>query len=168
MYDESQPEPLTEQDSPNHTKFFTSDAETRRLDGSESHESWYSRLALYNDGVTTGQQSNRELRHQQDDLAVYDAVVGSLECTPHQKRRGRHLFDELSLREFVSPNGIDVALVALCVAAHVVREDGRVYHPSRGADCNDKLFRAFIDDHEYDDRHIHKCYAKVGDRLEVK
>ncbi|WP_330630692.1 hypothetical protein [Halocatena halophila] len=165
MFDESEGEPITDMDSPNQTSFKASDVSGRRLDGSELNTDFYKRLASYNIDQRTGQGSNEPVRYRQDNLAIYDAVSSSLELTDYQKRRGRQLFDEMPLEDWVNQI-IDVPLVAFCVAAHAVREDGRMYHPSRSAKNNDELFSDFADDCGYRARSIRKCYGKVDHQLD--
>ncbi|SEL19424.1 hypothetical protein [Haloferax larsenii] len=171
-YDEREAEPLTEPDTPNATKFYGYDEsadydQTHRLDGTEKFSDYYSRLAAYNSGIWNGKWADNSLRREQDNLALFDAIASQLELTDYQHRRGRQLFAELDLAELSSPNGIDAALCAVCVAAVVAREDGRMYHPSRPEDANDGLFSALLDDLGYSTRLIHKCYGKVLNRVNL-
>lgn len=128
MFDESSPEPSTQPDTENHTKFHPDDADfpaRRRLDGTETFEGFYRRLAGYNSGVRNGKWGDESMLWRQENLAIYDSIASQLDLTRYQKLRGRNAFDNLSLQELSSPGGIDTALVAVCVAAVVVREDGR-------------------------------------------
>jgi len=170
MYDESSPEPTTQPDTENHTQFYAADGEyhtRRRMDGSETFENYYRRLASLNTGVRNGKWADESKLRRQEKLAIYDAIAGQLELTPYQKRRGRLLFDRLSVSELSSPGGIDTPLVAVCVAAVVVREDGRMFHPSRSEKRNDGLFTALLDDIGYTARTVQKCYEKVLHRVDL-
>lgn len=172
MFDESESEPLTEPDTPNHTKFYGSDAAasytgTRRLDGTETYTEYYRRLACLNAGIYTGKWADKEQLRRADNLAVFDSIASQLELTHHQKTIGRTAFDGLNLRDLSSPDGIDATLVAILVAAVVCREDGRFYHPSRGNETNDSLFVELIDDLGYRAGTVHSCYAKVLNRVHL-
>ena len=165
-YDEDHAEPLTEPDTENATKFYGFDASanydsTHRLDGTGKIADHYSRLAAYNTGVRNGKWGDNELLRQQDNLALFDAIASQLELTRYQHERGRLAFADLDLSKLSSPNGIDATLCAIMVAAVVVRKDGRMYHPNRFRKNNDELFLALLDEFDYSDRIISKCYGKV-------
>jgi hypothetical protein len=170
-YDESQPEPSIEPDTPNHTHFYGSDSSagydgTRRKDGFETFESHYSRLALLNTGIFNGKWATDEsARWKQEALAIFDAIAGNLELSPFQKELGRESFGTLDLRELSSPNGIDAVLCAIMTSAIVCREDGRFYHPNRDDNTNDPLFTALIEDLGYRDRVVRSCYEKILNRV---
>jgi hypothetical protein len=171
-YDEDQAEPITEPDTLNATKFFGFDVSanydtTHRLDGSERLSNFYSRLSAYNTGVWNREWGDNELLRQQDNHSLFDAIASQLELTKYQHRKGRKAFADLDLAELSSPNGIDGALCAVMVAAVIVREDGRMYHPCRDANVNDGLFLALLDDLGYSDRLVHKCYGKVLNRVDL-
>lgn len=168
-YDESLSEPLTEPDTPNATKFDSRDGnyETHmRLDGFESLDNYYRRLSTLNT-IWTGTWVDKASLREQDNLAIFDAIAGYLELTPYQKSRARTAFSELNLSELSSPGGIDTPLVAAMTAAVVVREDGRIYHPSRDPKRNDEPLTAFLSEQGYRERVIHSCYAKVKDRVDL-
>jgi hypothetical protein len=170
-WDESKPEPLTSPDSDNASEFYGFDHlasfETeRRLDGSETFEDHYARLSEYNRGFRTGRtRMDTATLRRQDNLALFDALSCQLELTPHQKRRGRLLFDTLPLSAWSSPGGIDAALVALMVAAVVAREDGRIYHPNRLDENNDAEFVRLIRELGYSKKAVRSAYAKVSEAL---
>ncbi|QSG06354.1 hypothetical protein [Halapricum desulfuricans] len=169
-YDESQPEPSTEPDTPNHTKFYGADSSAnydgfRRHDDTESFTEYYSRLAILNSGIWTGHWSDKKALRRADNLAIFDGIASSLELSPHQKIIGRDQFDTLNLRDLSSPNGIDATLVAIMVAAIACRPDGRIYHPSRGAETNDTLFVELIDELGYRPGVVYSCYEKVLNRV---
>lgn len=169
-YDEREPEPATAPDTENKTKFFGSDSAagysgSRRLDGIESFDDHYNRLALLNTGLYTGPWGDNEQLRRNDNLAIFDVLAGQLELTPHQKASGRLAFGTLNLSKLSSPNGIDAALVAIMVCAAVCREDGRMYHPSRSDESNDELFVSVIDDLGYRESVVQSCYATVRDRV---
>lgn len=170
MYDESEPAPLTEPDTDNHTKFHPDDADheqPKRLDGTATFEQHYTRLASHNTGVYNGKWADKAKLRNQDNLAVFDAVAGQLELTPYQKETGRAEFDRLNLRKLSSPSGIDTSLVAIMVAAVVARRDGRQYHPLSSDTANDPLFTALLNDLGYDDGLLHSAFGKVYYRIEV-
>jgi hypothetical protein len=169
MYDENQPEPLTDPDTPNHTRFYGSDAPNgNRLDGTESLAGHYQRLANLNTGVFNGKWAvDESARWRQEDLAIFDCIAGQLELTPHQKQVGRTAYGDLDLRELSSPNGIDAALVAFITSAIVCRQDGRFYHPSRSSDTNDTLFVDLIENLDYRDSVVYSCYEKVLNRIDL-
>jgi hypothetical protein len=171
-YDESQPEPLTELDTNNHTKFYGNDEDadfdgTFRHDGTATYEQHYSRLALLNSGLYNGKWGDNEQRRKNDNLAVFDAVASQLELTNYQKTVGRRAFSELNLRDLSSPDGIDTTLVAIITAAIVVRADGRFYHPNRDINNNDIPFVRLLDSLDYRESVIHSAYQKVLDRVNL-
>jgi hypothetical protein len=180
MYDENQREPAVWPDTDNHTKFHPDDDEAnydgwRRLDKSRTYEGHYSVLDSLNKGIWTGFWADNDKRRRQDNLAIYDAIVDTLELTEFQQRVGRDEFDLLSLSELSSPgpDGIDVYLVATAVAALVVKWDTserrlktiRAYHPKRKPENNDELFESFLADFPYSKGTIDRCYQKVQDRM---
>lgn len=169
-YDESQPEPSTAPDTPNHTKFYGNDDSAdyhgkTRLDGTETFNEYYRRLANLNTGIWTGTWADKEALRRSDNLAVFDAIAGQLELTPHQKNVARAAYDDLNLRELSSPDGIDATLVAVMVCAVACRADGRMYHPSRGDETNDPLFVDLLSGFDYRPSVVHSCYAKVLNRV---
>jgi len=171
MYDETQSEPLTEADTPNHTKFHPNDdrAEydgTYRLDGTATFEQHFSRLAKLNTGVWNGSWEDKELLYRNDNLAIFDAIAGQLELTNYQKQVGRQVFEQLNLRELTDPV-VDTPLVAVMTAAVVVRRDGRFYHPQRLENTNDAVFLDLLDSFDYSVAAIERCYAKVLHRVNL-
>ncbi|UBF22653.1 hypothetical protein HRTV-25_gp72 [Halorubrum tailed virus 25] len=168
MYDENRPEPSTEPDTENATRFYGADsAGGYRLDGTETIEEHYRRLANLNMGIWTGTWADNDALRRADNLAVFDAIAGFLELSPYQKTVARETFGDLNLRELSSPGGIDATLVAVMVAAAVCRDDGRLYHPNRDDRVNDPLFVSLIDDLGYRDSVVHSCYAKVLERVNL-
>lgn len=168
MFDEKQPEPSVEPDTKNYTNFHGSDVgNDKRLDETESRSEHYRRLANLNRGIWTGEWADKTALREADNLAIFDAISGQLDLSPHQKRVGRLQFGELNLRELSSPNGIDAKLVAIITCAIVCREDGRFYHPSRGAINNDPLFVALLGRFDYRSSVIHSCYRKVLNRVDL-
>lgn len=169
MYDENQPEPSTEPDTPNHTKFYGSDAPSGdRLDGIESLSDHYRRLANLNTGIFNGKWAvDESARWRQESLAIFDSIAGNLELSPFQKTVGRTAYDGLDLRELSSPNGIDAPLVAVMVCAVVCRSDGRFYHPNRDDKTNDPLFTTLLADLDYRPRVVRSCYEKVLNRVDL-
>jgi hypothetical protein len=170
MFDESNPEPATQNVTENHTKFHPDDADTvtdERLDGTATFEQHYARLASHNVGIYNGKWADKTQLRRQDNLAVFDAIGGYLDLTTYQKETGRQAFDDLNLRKLSSPGGIDTPLVAVMVAAVVTRRDGRTYHPQANEESNDALFTALLDDLAYDDSVLHSAFGKVYYQLEV-
>lgn len=180
MYDENQREPAVWPDTDNHTKFHPDDDEAnydgwRRLDKSRTYEGHYSVLDSLNKGIWTGFWADNDKRRRQDNLAIYDAIVDTLELTPFQREVGRNEFDMLSLSELSEPgpDGINVYLVATIVAALVIEWDSegrrlksrRVYHPNRKD--NDELFEALLSKFPYSDSTIRRCYGKVRTRISL-
>lgn len=180
MYNENSREPTVWPDTDNHTKFHPDDDEAnydgwRRLDKSRTYEGHYSVLESLNKGIWTGFWADNDKRRRQDNLAIYDAIVDTLELTDFQRRVGRDEFDLLPLSELSSPgpDGIDVYLIATVVAALVVKWDTterrlktvRAYHPKRKPENNDELFEAFLADFPYSKGTIDSCYQKVQDRM---
>jgi len=172
MYDESQPEPLTESDTDNHTKFYATDDDAdfdgkERLDGTATYEQHYARLAMLNTGLYNGKWGDKEKIRENDNLAVFDSITARLELTPHQKRIGRGAFAELNHRELSSPDGIDTTLIAIITAAIAVRPDGRIYHPNRADNNNDRLFTDLLTSLNYRLPTIRSAYCKVLDRVSL-
>jgi hypothetical protein len=182
MYDENQREPAVWPDTDNHTKFHPDDDDAnypgyRRLDGSRTFEGHFGVLESLNKGIWLGFWADNDKLRRQDNLAIYDAIVDSLELTPFQREVGRTEFDKLSLRELSSPgpNGVNVYLVAIIVAALVIEWDSesrrmkshRVYHPNRTPENNDELFEELLAAYPYSKRTIRKCYQKVRVRVSL-
>lgn len=170
MFDESESEPLTEPDTPNHTKFYGSDDSANydgddRLDGSESFDEYYNRLATLNCGVYNGKWADKGKLRDADNLGLFDSIASSLELTDHQKTVARRQFSDLNLAELSTPTGIDGALVAVMVSAAVCRADGRFYHPNKSRHTNDSLFVELVDELDYRQRTVHKCYQRVLNRV---
>jgi hypothetical protein len=180
MYDENNREPPVWPDTDNHTKFHPDDDEAnyygvKRLDNSRTYRGHYSVLKSYNEGIWTAFWADNDKRRRQDNLAIYDAVVDTVELTDFQRRVGRTEFDLLSPSELSSPgpDGIDVYLVATVVAALVAKWDTdgrrlktvRAYHPRRKPENNDELFEAFLSSFSYSKKTIASCYQKVQDRM---
>lgn len=129
MFDETDIEPTITPDGTNATKFHPEEAQSNDL-------LYWKRLAGYNSGVYNGSWTDQTAIRRQDNLAVYDAIAGQLELTPHQKRTGRDRLERLNIRAF----GFGIETVAFAVCAVTVREDGRGYYPTRSPDNNDPLF----------------------------
>ncbi|MFC6717927.1 hypothetical protein ACFQGT_09830 [Natrialbaceae archaeon GCM10025810] len=154
-FDESEEEPIISPDTENATHFHS-------VEAPEKHRKKFRRLHGYNTGVYNGQWADKAELRRLDNLAVFDAVSSQLELTPFQKRRGRLLFDSLDLRRI----GYRASLVAVCVAAYVCREDGRMYHPYRKSENNDELFVEFLEYLGERPTVAAKCYNKVAGALE--
>lgn len=140
MYEEhnGKEEPLTEPDTENVTKFHPedlSDTHYYRLDGSESLANHYRRLSNLNTGMWNGKWENKKAIHRADNLALFDGLSSSLDLTPHQKRRSRHLFDQFPLGTF----GYDARFVAFAICVLVAEEDGRMFDPTEKVEHRNDL-----------------------------
>jgi hypothetical protein len=169
-YDESQPEPSTEPDTPNSTTFYGSDSSANydgkyRADGTETFQDHYRRLSIYNTGIWTRNWADKEALRRADNLAVFDSISSRLELTDYQTTIARQQFDELNLQELSSPQGIDATLVAIMTCAVACRQDGRFYHPAKDDNLNDSLFTSLISNLGYRDSVVHSCYGKVLNRV---
>lgn len=168
MYDENLAEPSIEPDTLNATRFYGAESPNGyRLDGTESLNEYYSRLANLNSGIWTGTWADKTALRRADNLAIFDSISGQLELTTYQNTVAREQFDSLNLRELSSPGGVDATLVAIMTAAIVCRQDGRLYHPSREDSVNDPLFVSLLDGFGYRDSVVHGCYAKVLERVDL-
>lgn len=167
MYDESQPEPLTDHDTPNATTFYGDDVDygpVDRLDGMKSMEGHYSRLARFNVGTYSYKWGDNAVRRSQDNLAILDAVAGFVDLNPYQKKVARMKMDQMPLSKWSSPNGVDGILVAICLCATILRNDwrsNRAYHPNRSDRTNDELFIELLGELSYRDSTIRSCIQKV-------
>lgn len=99
-----------------------------RLDGSETKQNYYSRLAVANSLDWNGKWRDEWRATRKDSVAIVDAIASSLELTPYQKERAQHYFDSLpsDYNEAYS-----TSLLALCVCGISGKLDGRNYHPNR-------------------------------------
>ena len=168
MYDESKPEPIFESDTDNHTKFYGDDPKAdyfgyTRLDGSRMFKNHYDRLSKQNRGLN-GKWFSQGERRRQDNLMIFDAIANSLELPKYHHTGGRIEFEQMPIKKWSSPDGIDVFLVAIMVCAVVFLKDSRYerrYNPDRNDENNDKLFVQLIQDLSYRDSEIRSCYQKV-------
>ena len=170
-YDESEAEPLTEPDTNNATKFYSSDASAdfdgaKRLDGTATYEQHYTRLSMLNSGVYNGKWGDESARWKQEGLAIFDSISCQLELTSYQKQVGRQQFEAIDLPRITTAE-IDTALVAIMVSAVVARRDGRLYHPNREDRNNDPLFVELIDSLNYNGSVLHSAYGKVLNQISV-
>lgn len=110
------------------TKITGSDApDKQRLDGYESQQDLYQRLAVANSLDWNGKWRDEYRATRKDAAAIVDAIGSSLELTDFQKQRAKEYFDQLpdSYNEAYS-----TLLLALCVCGLSGRVDGRDYHPN--------------------------------------
>jgi len=154
MFDEEKPEPITSPDTDNATHFYYGDAP-------EDQQDHYRKLSLYNSGLCNGKWADQELRRKLDNLGLYDAISSELELTRYQKERGRYILENITVKDF----GVEARAVIFCICAIVARDDGRVYHPSRGDDRNDDLFVGFTDDLSVSDAALRSCYNRVSEKI---
>ena len=157
QFDESDPdsEPLTNPDTDNATHFNYQEAP----DDQEGH---YRKLHQYNTGMRNGEWIDQELGRKIDALNLYDCISSTLELTPYQKERGRHLVDRINIRKI----GNDTKAVILCLCAIVVREDGRIYHPNRSNQNNDPFFITFAQQLTLSEAALKSCYNRVATEIE--
>lgn len=168
MYDESQPEPFVEPDTENRTKFHGNDPDANydgeyRLDKSRKFKNHYHRLSRHNCGVL-GKWYDQGKRRRADNLGIFDAVANFLELPTYQHTVARTEFERVPLREWSSPNGIDVILVSIMICAIICRKDprfGREYNPDRNNESNDELFVQLLDRLRYRKSEIRSCYQKA-------
>lgn len=168
MYDESKPEPIVEPDTDNNTEFYGNDlyadtANTYRLDGSRKLKNHYDRLSRHNRGVV-GKWYDQTERRRQDNLLIFDAVANNLELPEYLRRVGRIEFQNVPLRDWSSPNGIDVVLVSVMICAVVLLKDprsGRVYNPDRADKNQDPLFLTLFNSLSYRGSVTRSCYQKT-------
>lgn len=161
---------MTDQTTENHTKFHANDPDAEyqtdyRLDGSEKVSEHYKRLSMYNSGIWTRGWADESKRGESDKRYTILTIANQLELTDYQTREAARAFESLDLAELSSPNGIDAYLVAVCVAAHIASEDGRIYHPDRKPENNDELFVGLLQNLSYRPTTVKRCFSKVESRL---
>ncbi|QLG60499.1 hypothetical protein [Halorarum salinum] len=174
MYDESQPEPITEPDTPNATKFHPDDENADypskdRLDGMKSFIVHYSRLRAFNKGIFSYKWGDNPMLQRQDSLTILDAVAGYVELNPLQKKVARMEMDRALFQKWSSPAGIDKELIAVCICAIVLRNDcrsDRAYHPNRNDENNDELFVHLMEGFSYQDTTVRRCIQKVQGHIQ--
>lgn len=168
MYDESQPEPIVEPETENKTTFHGDDLPKKygsvyRLDGSRQFKNHYDRLSKHNRGVC-GKWFPQEKRREADNLAIFDSIANYLEFPRYQHMVARQEFSRIPLRDWSSPNGIDVIITSIIVCAVIGLKDprfGREYNPDRKDESQDDLFLKLIMSLSYKDSVVRSCYQKV-------
>lgn len=168
MFDELQPEPIVGPNTENRTKFHGDDKEANydgvyRLDGSRKFKNHYDRLSRHNRGLVGKWYSQEKLR-QDENLQIFDAIANFLELPKYQYNVARTEFKQIPLRDWSSPDGIDVFLVATMICAVVCLKDprfGRAYHPDRNSESNDELFLRLLENVPYRESEIRSCYQKA-------
>jgi len=78
----------------------------------------------------------QRLREKRD---AFDIVASQLELTPYRRQQTEMVFMQLDLQRL----GLPMELVAFCLCALAARQDGRMYHPNRSEENNDKQFLDF-------------------------
>jgi hypothetical protein len=100
----------------------------------------YRRFRAYNTGLWNGpRRENTEAFRRQDNLHVYDAIASKLGMTTYQKRRGRHLIDDIHIKSL----GKSVDSIAFAIAIIVANQDAnneKRYWPHQQATGNDREF----------------------------
>jgi hypothetical protein len=168
MFDESQPEPIVAPNTENQTTFYGDDKEANydgvyRLDGSRKFKNHYDRLSKHNRGVV-GEWFDRAECRRDENLQIFDAIANFLELPKYQHNIARTEFKQVSLRDWSSPNGIDVFLIATLICAVVCLKDPRferAYNPDRNPTSNDDLFLQFFENVPYRESEIRSCYQKA-------
>lgn len=148
------------------TKIDPDDAPpTNRADGSESQRDFYQRLELANRLEWNGKWRDERIQNAKDRRAVLDIVSSALELKGHQRERAKQILSEVppGMRQ-----GYEMLLLAFCASAFACKPDGRNFHPDRAHANNDSLFAALLDDLDYSDRRIRKCYRRLERSKEVE
>lgn len=142
------------------TTFNYVDAQAEeRLDGSESKRNHYNRLGVFNSLDWNGKWKDRKKETQKNASAIVDAITCQLELTDYQKRETHRRFNALpdSYNEAYS-----TAMLALCVAGHVARKDGRDYHPNNlNRDDDDRNFTQLVDELGINQTVLNSCWIRV-------
>lgn len=148
---EKEPSEVITPDTENATYFLPDEAPASNTN--------YERLQLLNRNTWVDRrEENKEVKHRQGNLALYDALSSQLELTDYQKSRGRTIIDRLKLGEW----GIPTELVAFGVCAVVANDDvptGTRYWPT--AHHTDKLFERIGDDLEYSSKQQLRVITKL-------
>lgn len=105
----------------------------------------YKKFRAYNTGLWNGpKRENTEMRRRQDNLHIYDSIASKVGLTGHQKRRGRHVLDDLNIRSLGKP--LELIAFAVCIlVANTDVPDGSRYWPHPNATDNDDLFTDIAD-----------------------
>lgn len=123
-------------------------------------QSRFELLRFYNRGTWKDRrEENKEVRHRQDNLAIFDALSGQLSLTDHQKKKGRRIFDDLDLQQL----GESARLVAFGVCINVVNDDvrnGTRYWPT--AEDTDEEFDSMSDNLDFYTSEVLSIIYKVN------
>jgi hypothetical protein len=138
MYDELEPEPFSEQNTDNATKFHSLDIDEKQYRQLVGKDEWevrkqWLRFHGYNQGTWNGAWANKEKLYQIDNDAVFDAIAGQIELSRYQRQRGKILFRRIDFPKY-SPyyTVTDIAFyVCVLVANEDYRGKGRIYHPNK-------------------------------------
>jgi hypothetical protein len=168
MFNELQPEPIVGPNTENRTKFHGDDKEANydgvyRLDGSRKFKNHYDRLSRHNRGLV-GKWFDQEKRREDDNIQILNTIANFLELSKYQHNIARAEFKQVSLRDWSSPDGIDVFLIATLICAVICLKDprsGRAYNPDRDPASNDDLFLQFFEDVPYRKSELRSCYQKA-------
>lgn len=101
---------------------LTSDTENRTRiepqDAPEGQREKYRVFRAYNTGMWNGpRRENKQSVRRQDNLHRFDSLASRLDLTTYQKKRGRHLVDELNFANFSNQTTTaDMVMWAICVA----------------------------------------------------
>jgi hypothetical protein len=119
-------------------------------------------LRFYNRGTWKDRrEENKELRHRQDNLAIFDALAGQLSLTSYQKQEGRRTFGELELGEL----GHATRLIAFGVCVVVANDDvhgGHRFYPT--AKGTDEEFRSMQRDLGFNSNTVLSVMGKIDAR----
>lgn len=152
-------EPGEDEEQRTHINASDSDSGSRH-DGSESFAEHYRKLNQYN-GTHPPTGTDECVRVHEEKLSLFDSIAGQLQFTPHQKRRGRKIADEIDLG--LLGERAETALFALCCI--VAGEDGREHHPEF-AEPTDDRFEKIQKNLDIDDQRAGRMIETIANLIE--
>jgi len=84
-------------------------------------------------------KEGKRKQRRREKRKAFDTVANQVELTPHRRQQTEIVFRQLDLQRL----GLPTELVAFCLCALAARQDGRMYHPNRSDENNDKPFLDF-------------------------
>lgn len=123
----------------------------------------YEKFSQYNRGWNGPRRENKEVNHNQDNLAIFDALAGQVELNGYQKSEGRRILQRLNLGELGRP----VNLIAFSICAIVANDDvpdGNRYWPT--SNDNDEDFCRVESNLDHDEGTILSGMLTVDSRRE--
>lgn len=138
----------------------------KRMDGSETKQNYYNRLAVANSLDWNGKWRDERRATRKDSVAIVDAIASTLELTDFQTERAQKFFESLPKNY---NEAYSTALLALCVCGLSGRKDGRRYHPNRihpntDDECAGK-FEELADDLSVEYSRFYSCWNRVEGEL---